>query len=772
MGGLVARALLTLQDFNPDLISLIITQATPHIAPVLTVDRYLLDFYDTVNSYWLLNANTVKNVTVLSVGGGFRDYQVRSGLTILPSLNIHNTTISVVSSAVPRVWISTDHLAIVWCKELVLSTVRALFDLVEPDSNQITQNQEKMKFILSHHFVKHTAVDHEEEADSMSPFFGLKSVWTEIGSSSWSYSGSNEPRGKYFSFPVLSHRRNFSHFHCQSSVLDGSPWLYGCTKSDISVCLEGMDLSLESELLPTFKIVTLSLNHYLNLSHIIVYIPRTNGNKEFTLHCEFFSEESRTATTQVPNVFSFGISASKVDFTSSGLMHTLQLQDFNQIYQAFTVYVESKCHSLTEELPSVYRWHIPWSNEDSFTAVSVPSSVEISAKLHVARPVNDSSVSVLHLYTSRDCQYQITIRTSFFQVLGQVIRFHGVCLPVYIVSNILLGYGRQLSNVLSTGHSVEFDVALDSAAKPYKVDPIVNVLKLLLRFTWFNTVWALLFLPELDAVILTNQGNWYPLVSLFLFLFGTGIAYWSCILFHFFLKLLSSLWGALRRPSVVSEHGRLITPGGLGLIIFLNIISWMTCGAFALLVIYLLYVFKVVGLLTLIRTLKNVLNLAPKRKAENEKAVDSRNVPENCGVKECPLPNARLPALGRDKFVSVSAIDEAVDNLRMHFTVLNLVTWAVLLSAPSLTYWFKNLRYEKRLDPDPCRHVATVLIIALGILIKSSTASMKTSKLLKHVARIQLPVSVAVVAFGLVHLYRVSYFIAFSLVLHALSCFV
>lgn len=41
MGGLVARALLTLKNFKPELINLLITQATPHVAPVMPLDRYL-----------------------------------------------------------------------------------------------------------------------------------------------------------------------------------------------------------------------------------------------------------------------------------------------------------------------------------------------------------------------------------------------------------------------------------------------------------------------------------------------------------------------------------------------------------------------------------------------------------------------------------------------------------------------------------------------------------------------------------------------------------
>lgn len=56
-----------------------------------------------------------------------------------------------------------------------------------------------------------------------------------------------------------------------------------------------------------------------------------------------------------------------------------------------------------------------------------------------------------------------------------------------------------------------------------------------------------MFLPELDAVTLNSEDKWFPLVSLILFMFGTGIAYWGGILFNSFLRLLSSLWLALAR---------------------------------------------------------------------------------------------------------------------------------------------------------------------------------------------------------------------------------
>lgn len=73
-----------------------------------------LDFYSAVRQKWVNHANKLRNVTVLSVGGGHRDYQVRSGLTSLPSPPGDPNKLSLVVTAVPRTWVSTDHLSIVW----------------------------------------------------------------------------------------------------------------------------------------------------------------------------------------------------------------------------------------------------------------------------------------------------------------------------------------------------------------------------------------------------------------------------------------------------------------------------------------------------------------------------------------------------------------------------------------------------------------------------------------------------------------------------------
>ncbi|XP_059784385.1 GPI inositol-deacylase isoform X3 [Balaenoptera ricei] len=625
MGGLVARALLTLKNFKQDLINLLITQATPHVAPVMPLDRFITDFYMTVNNYWILNARHI-NLTTLSVAGGFRDYQVRSGLTFLPKLSHHTSALSVV---------------------------------------------------------------------------------------------------------------------------DTNSWIFGCINST-SMCRQGVDLSWKAELLPTIKSLTLRLQDYPSLSHLVVYVPSIHGSK-FVVDCEFFKKETRAIQLPVTHLFSFGLSSRKVILNTSGLFYNIELLNFGQIYQAFKINVVSKCSGVKEEITSIYKLHIPWSYEDSLTIAQVPSATAISVKLHIAQPENDSHVALLKMYTSSDCQYEVTVKTSFSQILGQVVRFHGGALPAYVISSILLAYGGQLYSLFSTGHCLEYATMLDKEAKPYKVDPFVIMVKFLLGYKWFKEFWDMLLLPELDAIVLTSQSMCFPLVSLILFLFGTCTAYWGGLLSSVSVRLLSSLWLTLKRPSELPKDIKIISPDLPILTVVLIIVSWTTCGAFAILLTYLYYVFKIVHLQASLTTFKNSQTVNPKHSRRSEKKSNHH--------KDSTVHHLRLSA------------SDAEDSLRMHSTVINLLTWIVLLSMPSLIYWLKNLRYYFKLNPDPCKPLAFILIPTMAVLGNTYTASIKSSKLLKTTSQFPLPLAVGVIAFGSAHLYRVPCFVFIPLLLHALCNF-
>ncbi|XP_006862108.1 PREDICTED: GPI inositol-deacylase [Chrysochloris asiatica] len=614
MGGLVARALLTLKNFKQDLISLLVTQATPHVAPVIPLDRFITDFYMTVNNYWILNARHI-NLTTLSVAGGFRDYQVRSGLTFLPQLSHHTSALSVV----------------------------------------ITQNSKKKLSVLNHHFIRHPAKHFEENPTVISDMTGT-SMWVPVKVPKWTYVAYNESDKIYFTFPLANHRKIYTHVYCQSTMLDTNSWIFGCINST-SMCQQGVDLSWKAELLPTIKSLTLRLQDYPSLSHLVLYVPSIHGTK-FVIDCEFFKKETRSIQLPVTHLFSF----------------------------------------------------VQWFNS-----------------------------------------YLVTVKTSFPQILGQVVRFHGGALPAYIISSILLAYGGQLYSLFSIGHCLEYAIMLDKEAKPYKVDPFVIIIKFLLGYKWFKELWDVLLLPELDAIYFTSQSMCFPLVSLILFLFGTCTAYWGGLLASTSVRLLSSLWLALKRPSQLPKDIKVISPDLLILTVVLIIVSWATCGAFAILLTYLYYVFKVVHLQTSLTNFKNGQIVNPKHSRRSEK--------KSSHHKDTTVHHLRLSA------------SDVEDSLRMHNTVINLLTWIVLLSMPSLIYWLKNLRYCFKLNPDPCKPLAFLLIPTMAILGNSYTVSVKSSKLLKTASQFPLPLAIGVIAFGSAHLYRVPCFVIIPLLLHTICNF-
>lgn len=70
-----------MKNFDPGAVKLIITLATPHAAPVIQPDQYLSDFYRNVEKVWSDRRVDGSPVTLVSIGGGERDFLVRSDLT-------------------------------------------------------------------------------------------------------------------------------------------------------------------------------------------------------------------------------------------------------------------------------------------------------------------------------------------------------------------------------------------------------------------------------------------------------------------------------------------------------------------------------------------------------------------------------------------------------------------------------------------------------------------------------------------------------------------
>lgn len=87
---MVAKAVYEGRNFDFNRISTIITLATPHRRPVISLDEDMANFYRQTNQFWQEATNQTENVALASIGGADRDIQVRSGLTAAnsPTINV------------------------------------------------------------------------------------------------------------------------------------------------------------------------------------------------------------------------------------------------------------------------------------------------------------------------------------------------------------------------------------------------------------------------------------------------------------------------------------------------------------------------------------------------------------------------------------------------------------------------------------------------------------------------------------------------------------
>lgn len=153
-------------------VNTLVLLAAPIDQPVLNLDFYMESFYRKTNRFWIEhrppNPNPITNLTntccnasnyaitltdmltlnasesdgnskrqflrdilVVTIGGGNRDLLVRSGLTSSQFSDIHT-----MSTCMPNVWLTTDHLSAVWCLQQVMVINRFLYSIVQTSQSQ------------------------------------------------------------------------------------------------------------------------------------------------------------------------------------------------------------------------------------------------------------------------------------------------------------------------------------------------------------------------------------------------------------------------------------------------------------------------------------------------------------------------------------------------------------------------------------------------------------------------------------------------------------
>jgi glycosylphosphatidylinositol deacylase len=146
MGGIVARTMLVMPNYQSNSINTIITMAAPHARPPVSFDAEIVNIYKDINTYWRqaysqkwANNNPLWHVTLLSIAGGGLDTMVPSDYASLESLVPETHGFTVFTSTVPTVWTGMDHQAILWCDQFRKVVVKALYDVI--DVNRAAQTK-------------------------------------------------------------------------------------------------------------------------------------------------------------------------------------------------------------------------------------------------------------------------------------------------------------------------------------------------------------------------------------------------------------------------------------------------------------------------------------------------------------------------------------------------------------------------------------------------------------------------------------------------------
>ncbi|KAI1876817.1 uncharacterized protein JN550_000889 [Neoarthrinium moseri] len=138
MGGIVARTMLVMPNYQSNSINTIVTMSAPHARPPLSFDSQIVKIYDDINNFWRhaysqkwANNNPLWHVTLVSIAGGGLDTVVPSDYASVESVVPETHGFTVFTTGIPNVWTSMDHAAIMWCDQFRKVLARSLYDIVD-----------------------------------------------------------------------------------------------------------------------------------------------------------------------------------------------------------------------------------------------------------------------------------------------------------------------------------------------------------------------------------------------------------------------------------------------------------------------------------------------------------------------------------------------------------------------------------------------------------------------------------------------------------------
>lgn len=732
MGGLIARGLFTLPKFDLSVVHTIITFGTPHRHPVLSLDPQLMDYYETVNSFWRSQAFSndtearLKNITLVSVSGGLRDVLVRSSPSSMNHLASQSQAISLVTTSVPKAWLSVDHLCLCWCRQLVLVTNRALFDMIDPRKRQIMENRQHRMKIFEHHFVKNPG----QSAVTLSNTKNVLVKRTDKDFSPvvlhkrlWRFKGSGRTVNEQNLYLFSKEEWSATHDYLMLlTTIDSDQWLYGCQEVSGQACTNMSSLSHLAELLPwtgsTMKYAKLNLNHFPGIAYFAVSVP--DSSKSTIVWSEYQSSSSIEYDVELPGVLS---KRSKVlDIASDSLFANVTLKSVVKSWKVYIFDIEPiDCDIRRSVL--IARIHVPWFNEDVYN-FSSNGSTKLVLKLHHPKPKGNKQHVQMHLWLDPKCSYRVSAQYDFYQTLGQIYRFYAVQLICWTFTIVMLVFAWQLSSISIEQQCDSFFSLVTNVSKS------LRVLLLVIQSHFFVSQFVLAFfllngesgqhswLPNIDdlktfiwllPLVLIISTAVVIVIALFVWI-GMFVRFGGFMLSHFKLS-----------PHVQTGIG--VKDWICGTVIIIT--SLLFCGTLSLILIFILCLWRTWKYAALVKICKN-----------------------------------QLPGQRSNRLITLI---ESLENFGLTLCVLILLL--IMINFPALAVWTKNLTFSYHLQSDH----TTLISIIIGVNMIGFQPLIKVPRSLVYLCFI---ISIAVTQAAVIPLHMISYTVCFLFTVLNVSQFV
>ncbi|CAM8942061.1 unnamed protein product [Rhodiola kirilowii] len=162
MGGFVARAAVVHPYLRKSAVETILTLSSPHQLPPVALQPSLGHYYALVNEKWkdgykvqtsqagsYVSDPVLSHIIVVSISGGFLDYQVRPHQETIEGIVPHTHGFFISSTGMKNVWLSMEHQAILWCNQLVVQVSHTLLSLIESQTGQPFSSPKKRLAIFA-----------------------------------------------------------------------------------------------------------------------------------------------------------------------------------------------------------------------------------------------------------------------------------------------------------------------------------------------------------------------------------------------------------------------------------------------------------------------------------------------------------------------------------------------------------------------------------------------------------------------------------------------